>query len=89
MGGDEAPRAQHSRRFKANAQQVLTVRQSGREQQAPSAQFCQRQTSTMPGAVRLLETESTQNGEATALSARRPRVQKPTPDAQSLTKAHL
>lgn len=45
---------------------LLTVSKSRRQQQASSAQLCQCQTRPMPGTVRLLKTESTQESEHSA-----------------------
>lgn len=59
LGLQPAPRGpgEAALRRRHQASHILTVRESGREQQASSAQLRQRQTPAMPGAVRLLETE--------------------------------
>lgn len=59
------PCLQQPHHCKTNIQQALTIRESRREQEASSAQFCQRQTPSMPGIVRLLKTETTQSTETT------------------------
>lgn len=59
------PCLQQSQQCKMNMQQALTIRESRREQQASSAQFCQRQTPSMPGVVRLLKTERAKSTETT------------------------
>lgn len=59
--GDEEPSATRNPTMASWSMGALTVHEARWEQQASSAQFCQRQTPTMPGTVRLLETERTES----------------------------